>query len=71
LESKEHKRRHPNADQRRALKSATLQIFVQQYGRKSQKGSEPNDRRYDRDIERAIRHVNPEELDRLLHDDEA
>jgi hypothetical protein len=71
LESKEHKRRHPNADQRRALKAATLQTFLQQYGRKAQKRTEPNDRRYDRDIERAIKGLSPEELDRLLRDDEA
>jgi hypothetical protein len=52
------------------LKSAALRTFVQEYGRKAQKHSEPNDRRYDRDIERAIKHLRPEQLDRLLRNDE-
>lgn len=70
MESKERKRKHLNADQRRALKSAALKVFIRQYGRKAQKGAEPNDRRYDTAIERAIKHLKPEELDRLLRDDE-
>jgi hypothetical protein len=31
---------------------------------------EPNDRRYDEDVERMIRHLDPAELDSLLRDDE-
>jgi hypothetical protein len=63
-------KRRPNASQKRALKSATLKTFVQQYARKAQRGAEPNDRRYDREVERAIKQLKPEELDRLLRDDE-
>ena len=46
--------------------------FVQQYARKARRGLDPNDRSYDRNIERIVKQMNPEELDRLLHgaDDE-
>lgn len=69
-EQDQPKRRRLNADQRRALQSAELQVFVQQYGRKAQKNTEPSDRRYDRKVEQAIRQMKPDELDRLLRDDE-
>ena len=63
-------RRRPNADQKRALKAAGLRVFVRQYGRKAQKGTEPNDRRYDADVERVVKRMDPATLDRLLRDDE-
>jgi hypothetical protein len=64
------KRRRLNADQKRALKAATVRIFVQKYGRKAQRGIEPNDRRYDREVEQSLRRMKPDELDSLLRDDE-
>jgi hypothetical protein len=64
------KRWHLNAEQRRALKVATVRVFVQQYGRKAQRGAEPNDRRYSRDVEKALKQLKPEELDLLMRDDE-
>jgi len=64
------KRRHLNAGRKRALRTAELQQFARQYGRPVQKNTEPNDRNYDRDIERMIRRMEPEQLDRLLHDDD-
>lgn len=64
------KRRRKNADERRALRAARLRVFIQQYGRKAQRGVEPNDRCYDRELERAVKRMKPEELDRLLSDDE-
>jgi hypothetical protein len=64
------RRRRLNAEQKRALKAAGLRVFVQQYARKAQKNTEPNDRRYDWNIEQAIRRMNPVLLDRLLRDDE-
>jgi hypothetical protein len=66
----EPKRRHPNLQERRALQTAELSVFIQQYGRKSQKGCEPNDRRYDRDVEQKMRRMDPILLDRLLREDE-
>jgi hypothetical protein len=63
-------RRRLNAAQKRALKAAEVRRFVQQYGRTSQRGVEPNDRRYDQEIAESVRRMSPEELDRLMRDDE-
>ena len=46
-------RKHPNADERRALKAASIADFVRKYQRKAQKRVEPNDRRHDVEIERS------------------
>lgn len=54
---------------RRSALVATLGSFVQQYGRKSQKGVEPNDRRYSRAIEEVVKHLPPEDLSELLAGD--
>jgi hypothetical protein len=49
-----------------------LSLFVRQCGRKAQKGTEPNDRRFDQETaERIKRHLKPAALDALLRDDEA
>jgi predicted aminopeptidase len=63
-------RRHLNAAEKRALKAAQIKRFVLQYGRTAQKGIEPNDRWYDREIEAAVRRMSPEQLDELMRDDE-
>jgi hypothetical protein len=62
--------KHLTVAERRARKSARLRTFVDQYGRKSQKGVEPNDRRYDRRVEATVKRMSPIELDRLLREDE-
>jgi hypothetical protein len=62
--------RRLNFDQKRALKAAGLHVFMRQYGRKAQKRAEPNDRRYDLEIEQAVQRMEPTALDRLLRDDE-
>jgi hypothetical protein len=60
-----------NSDQKRARRAADLSTFVRQYGRKAQKGVEPNDRRYDREIgANAVRRLKPTVMDELLRDDE-
>lgn len=41
--------------------------FMQQYSRKAQRGREPNDRGYSRDIEREIKQLRPEDLDEVLN----
>jgi hypothetical protein len=64
------KRRHLNADQKRALKAATVSIFMRRYGRKAQRGVEPNDRCYSREVEMALKQLKPEALDRLIREDE-
>ena len=70
IESDEPKRRRLNVDQKRALKAAAVSVFVQRYARKAQRGVEPNDRRYSREVEKALKQLKPDELDRLMHDDE-
>jgi hypothetical protein len=37
--------------------------FVRQYARKKHAGHDPNDRRYDRELERRIKRMDPLELD--------
>jgi hypothetical protein len=46
--------------------------FLRLYGRKAQKGVEPNDRPYDPLIEHYLRRLKPEELDQMINgeDDE-
>ena len=70
MKAPDHQRRRPNRSERRALRSAELAIFIRQYGRKAQKGVEPNDRRYDKDVEREVKRMDPITLDRLMRDDE-
>lgn len=69
-EAREPKRRRPNVEQKRALKAGALHRFVQQYARKAQKSGEPNDRRYDREVEQTVKRMKPELLDRLLRSDD-
>ena len=47
---------------------AKVARFLQQYGRKAQKGQEPNDRRFDRKVQGMIKRMKPDELDRLLRE---
>jgi len=52
-------------------KAQKIARFVRLYGRKARKGGlDPNDRGYDRDVEKQIKAMKPEELDRLLRDGE-
>lgn len=65
-------RRHMNAAEKRALRAADIRRFVQQYGRPTRPGGglNLNDRDYDREIEQMVRRMSPEELDRLMREDE-
>jgi hypothetical protein len=47
-----------------------LAIFVKQYSRKAQRGVEPNDRCYDRKMEKLMKSLTPEELSDLLNESE-
>ena len=44
--------------------------FLQQYQRKAQRGVEPNDRQYDRNLEAKLKRMKPEEVSRLMNDDD-
>ncbi|HEX3808851.1 MAG TPA: hypothetical protein VHW02_04035 [Rhizomicrobium sp.] len=52
------------------MKAADIKRFVRQYGRKAQRGIEPNDRRFGREIEEMVKRMSPEELDRIMREDE-
>ena len=41
--------------------------FLRQYKRRAHPGNDPNDRGYDREIERYIRRLKPEDLDMLIN----
>lgn len=62
-------KRRLDADARRALAAETVRRFAEQYARKAQKGVEPNDRTYARDVERRVKRMAPAMLDALLNDD--
>ena len=46
-----------------------LGTFMRQYGRKKDPHHDPNDRGYDRELERLVKQMDPAELDELLHGD--
>ncbi|RQZ87744.1 hypothetical protein DF053_16015 [Burkholderia cepacia] len=50
--------------------AGALGVFVKRYGRKAQKHLDPNDRRYDHDVERAMRRMSPADLSDLLAGDD-
>lgn len=66
--SEDKRKKKLNSAQRRALKSADLRLFAKEYGRKAQRGQDPNDRSYSRDIEKEVKAMKPEKLDKLLRD---
>jgi hypothetical protein len=48
-----------------------LAAFLREYGRTSRRpGLDPNDRQYDRILEREIKRLDPHDLDRLMRDSE-
>lgn len=55
-----------NAEEKRALQSERLNVFMKKYARKKQPGHDPNDRGYDPRVENKIRRIKPEILDGLL-----
>jgi hypothetical protein len=54
----------------RANLAGQIGRFVQQYARKALKGWDPNDRTYDRKIEKKMKRLKPEELSDLLSDED-
>lgn len=46
-----------------------LGCFVRKYGRKAHAGRDPSDRWYDKEVEKAMRRLRPEELCDLLSGD--
>jgi len=53
------------------LRAAEVAKFAKAYARKAQRnGQDPNDRRYSHELEQKLTRLKPEELDRLLREDE-
>ena len=51
--------------------STRLAAFLHEYGRTSRRsGLDPNDRHYDRVLEREIKRLDPSDLDPLMRDDD-
>jgi hypothetical protein len=67
-EEKPH--RHPNRDEKRALKAAQMSQHAKSIGRKAQKRIEPNDRVFSTELDKKLRRMPPEKIDKLLRDDE-
>ena len=55
---------------KRHISEADVGLFLQQYGRKARHGHDPNDRSYSRDVEKKIKRMKAEELDKLMHGDD-
>ncbi|HDR9587733.1 TPA: hypothetical protein QDC22_005400 [Burkholderia stabilis] len=55
---------------RKSRLAGELGVFVKRYGRKAQKHLDPNDRRYDHDVERTMRRLSPADLSALLSADD-
>jgi hypothetical protein len=69
---REQSRRDALMSNRKKKMKADLGVFLRQYRRRRQAGSEPNDRTYDRTIEKMVKRMDPVELDQILRgeDDE-
>jgi hypothetical protein len=57
--------------QRKKRLEGQIGAFIQQYKRKAYPTIDPNDRRYDREIEALVKRMNPEELDELMNGGDA
>jgi len=56
---------------RRDEKAAQLALYLKQVARPAQRhGLDPNDRRYDREAERAMKKLKPEDFDALINGDD-
>lgn len=56
---------------RKSRLAGALGVFVKRYRRKAQKHHDPNDRRYDHDVERTMLRLSPADLSDLLADADA
>ena len=65
--AKQFKSKLTGKSKREIRLQAAVGKFVQQYARKRQKGFEPNDRTYDRKVEKKIRKMDARTLDTLLN----
>jgi hypothetical protein len=59
-------RKRLTAAEKRERKAQAIQLFVKQSGRQAQKRTEPNDRRYSHEIQKAVGLMDPIEFYELL-----
>ena len=52
------------------LLASRIGEFIRLYGRRAQRGEEPNDRRYDRKIEVQLSRMKPTDVSALINDSE-
>ena len=55
---------------KRRVTEADVGLFLRQYGRKAHPGHDPNDRSYSREIEKKIKQMKAEDVDRLMRGEE-
>ncbi len=58
-----------STNRKRARLAGELGCFLQMYARKAHAGHNPNDRRYDKKVENAMRRLRAEELSALISGD--
>jgi hypothetical protein len=46
--------------------ASDIAVYLKKVGRKAQKGQEPNDRCYDRELERKLQQLRPADFDALV-----
>jgi hypothetical protein len=64
------KRSIKSVSKRRERLSAEIAVFLDEYGRPKRPGKgEPNDRQYDRRVERLVKRMDARDLDALLRGD--
>jgi len=49
-------------------KSPDVGLFVKKYARKAARGIDPNDRSYDRKVQKRIRKMKAEDVDKLMRE---
>ena len=58
-----------NVSKRRQRLEGRIGTFIRQYARKRHPRHDPNDRRYNREVEAMVKRMDPQELDALLRDE--
>ena len=56
---------------KRRVTEADMGLFLQKYRRKAHRAHDPNDRSYDRNVEKKIKRMKAEDVDRLIRGDDA
>ena len=63
-------RPHKKRRQKRNLTEADVGLFLRQHSRNAHPGHDPNDRHYNRQVEKKIKRMKAEDLERLIRGDD-